>query len=288
MLDLSKITPFKYPKNIKMSNKSIFLWIFVLFFLVVFVLNMCNEKDTVAPEEEINLNYPTVINALPDSEIVQLQNKFDSLTNSQACTELNQYGFTDNHSFCRAFRTNHVSQDSAFKIAAAFLLKFSEFTNVKDSIELFSSHRHIVYLENRGWHIVLGPQIYHGYEVIFAWIYIIVSGDQVYYIDNHWYSDIYIPKKFKIDKESAKKRLIGEKITFYGEAGNPLEFVITNESISDSMTTAIYPLDKKDSIELRVTWKIPILFSKDDIGWHVCVDVMTGEIVLTIQEFQTI
>lgn len=58
------------------------------------------------------------------------------------------------------------------------------------------------------------------------------------------------------------------------------------ESILDEMALTQLPLEKDDSIEFMMVWKIPIL-SGTMVGWHVYLDAVTGEVVDTIQEFRT-
>jgi hypothetical protein len=258
--------------------------------LLICLSNFGCKKDVITSNQGPDFNYPTTLYPLSQEKIQQLQNEFDSLNNHLVCSHIDKYGFVGNDRYDRIFNYTSISQDSALFIAVNTLLRNSKFTNVRDSATLVLPGYRILSVGTKGikWKIVFGPQIYHGFEVLFGWIYVWVYGNEPYTIANHWYSDVYIPSIFIVSKDSARKKVIGEKIIWYGEAGNPLEFVVTDSSVSTELTNVIVPIEKENSIELRVTWKIPILFFPNgDVGWHIYLDVMNGEEVMIVQEFRT-
>lgn len=248
----------------------------------------CNE-DLITSNEETDSKYPTILYPLSEEKIRQLQNEFDTLNNYKICSKINKYGFIGNDRYNRVYQNIAISKDSAFILAVNTLLKNAKYVNVKDSVTLILSDYGItqVNVEGTRWKIVFGPQHYNDFELPFVWIYVWVYGNEPYAMEGHWFSDIYIPSKYKINKVVAKQKMVGEKIIWYDMSGNPQEFIVTNESISDDITKAIYPVEKENSIELRVTWKITIKFFSNEAGWHIYLDVMDGEIVNITQEFRT-
>jgi len=271
-----------------MKNKISKLLLLFIPLLISIVLYSCKESS-VSPDEETDSQYPTILYPISEEKAQQLQNEFDSLNNFKVCSKIDKYGFIGNDHYDRVYQNIAISKDSAFALAVNTLLKNSKYVYVKDSASLISGNYNILQVNPEGtrWKIVFGPQVYNNFELPFTWIYIWIYGNEPYAIAGHWYSDIYIPSKYKIDKVKAKQKVIGEKIIWYGTGGNPQELIVTDESIGDSISKAIYPVEKENSIELRVTWKIPIKFLSNDAGWHIYLDVMTGEIVNIIQEFRT-
>ena len=261
----------------------------LLISLLLIIIHYGCKDDLVTSEDEIDLNYPAILYPIPEENVQQLQNEFDSLNDYKICSKIDKYGFIGNDTYNRIYQNTTISEDSAFILAVNTLLKNSRYVNVKDSVSLLSSGYNIIKVNPEGtkWKIVFGSQIYEDYELPYTWIYVWIYGNEPYAIAGHWYSDIYIPSKYKIDKENAKQKVVGEKIIWYDISGNPQEFIVTSESIIDEFSKAIYPVEKENAIELRVTWKIPIKFLSNDTGWHIYLDVMTGEIVNTIQEFRT-
>lgn len=256
--------------------------------LLIFAFYSCKE-NLVTSDEESDLKYPTILYPLSEEKIQQLQNEFDTLNDYKICSKINKYGFIGNDRYNRVYQNVPIDRDSALILAINTLLKNSKYVNIKDSATLISNGYNIIQgnAESTRWKIIFGPQIYNGFELPFTWLHIWIYGNEPYAITGHWYSNIYIPSKYKIDTEKAKEKVAGQKIIWYDIAGNPQEYIVTDESISADISKTIYPVEKGSSIELRVTWKIPIKFFSNDVGWHIYLDVMDGEIVNIVQEFVT-
>jgi len=210
------------------------------------------------------------------------------LNNNKICTNLDEYGLTRNGRYCRTFDNTKISQDSALDIAVNTVLINSKFTNVKDSLLLIENGYAIRVnsSDSSKWEIRFNPQHYEGFEIPFSWINVIVSGHGPYSITGHWYSNIYIPEDDNFSKEDAKQGILGEKIVWHGIDGKPNDYYINEYSISGPVKKAIFPLRYERSIELRVTWKIPIDFG-GFTGWYIYFDSITGDIIFTEQLFRT-
>ena len=259
------------------------MFIRVMLLTIIFV--SCNDSVTSLDKLD-ELNYPTILHPLSDSQIQQLQSEFDTLNDDKICSKINNYCFVEAQ-ICPGPSFNFgISDDSAKLIAANCLVKNSKFTKTYDKNNLLQNiHRVIKINENNSkWKVTFGPQKYKDYEIPYSFITVWISGKEAYEIDGHWYNDVYTPLKFKFQEEDAKQKIIGEKITWFGYGSH--ELTITEETIDDNMSKAIIPIENEDSIELHVTWKIPIIYS-GFIGWYVYVDVMTGVIVTITQEFMT-
>lgn len=244
-------------------------------------------KDYITSYEKLDeLNYPTVLHSLSESQVQQLQKEFDNLNNNKICSQINNYGFLEAEICSGPSFNDGISEDDAKLIAASCLVENSKFTNTNNKNDLLQNVHQVIKINEDGskWKVTFGPQKYNDCEIPFSFITVWITGEEVYEIDGHWYSNAYIPHKFKYQQEEAKEKIVGEKITWFGFGTH--ELTITEEVIEENITKAIVPIENEDNITLHLTWKIPILYS-DFIGWHVYFDVMTGEIVNITQEFMT-
>jgi len=234
-------------------------------------------------------HYPTILYSLSSQQLQLLQDEFDVLNDYKICTKLNKYGFTADLEY--NFPPNpriKLTENEALQIATSTLIKNKKYTNVADRLDLLTSVYKINSLEtdDTKWRIIFGPQQYKECVVQNTLIFVWLHGDGVYGISGFWYPEIYIPIINNVDIDEAKEKIIGEKIIWHGFGGEPHEFIVSDNSIADSVVKSIFPLEKEESIELRVTWKIPIIFGSF-IGWHIYLDTMTREIIQITQEFRT-
>jgi hypothetical protein len=259
------------------------------FVFVLSVLLYGCEKHPITSDGEQDSRYPTTLYPISQEKIQQLQSEFDSLNNFKICSKINNYGFIGNERYNRVYQNIPISRDDAFLLAVNSLLKNAKYVNIKDSITLLASSHSTYQIDVEGtkWKIIFGPQIYCGFEIPYTWINVWIYGNEPYAITGHWYSEAYFPPKYTFNKEDVQKGIIGEGLIWYDIAGKPQEFVVAEESIGEEIVNAIIPIETENSIELRITWKIPIKFSANFIGWHIYIDVMCGEIVKIVQEFVT-
>ena len=259
--------------------------------LLLFIIG-CEAPSSPPSEKdyEIDPNYPTTIYPLSDAEWQILQTELDSLNDSKLCTNLNAYGFTEKQNYFAVHPNPNIkiTKAEALQIALDCLNKNKKFTNISDTSAI---SKNIVTIsptntDSTCWVIRFGNQSYHGYEILKSHVSVVTFGDGVYYILGCWYLDIFIPSIENVDIEQAKSLVTGESIIWAGYNGEPHEFIVTEESIIDSIVKVIYPVETDSSLELRVTWKIPIRFL-DFAGWHIYLDTSTGDIITIIQEFRT-
>lgn len=238
----------------------------------------------------VDPNYPTILKPLTSAELSQLQKEFNELNDHKIQTQLNKYGFTGKWDFSISHPNPDIplSKSQAINLAIQCIFKNKKFTNVNDTTLFRSSliHSSKGNIEGTEWILRFSPQVLKGYEVITNFIAVLLYGDGVYCISGFWYPDIYIPEIDIISIDGAKQIISGQKIIWYDIMGNPVEFIVSDDKIGNNIIKTIYPIIENDLTELRLTWKIPILFD-DWVGWHIYVDTMTGEIISTIQEFRT-
>ncbi|HPC35390.1 MAG TPA: hypothetical protein P5268_00845 [Candidatus Marinimicrobia bacterium] len=260
-------------------------------FLLVFILFININCDiTSSNSDKVDEDYPTTIFPLSDDEWQVLQNEFDALNNSTVQTKLNKYGLTGKMDISKIHPNPGIKIDEskALDIAAKFVVKNSKFTNVTDSLEFINrlNRSNVLEEDSTEWKLRFSSQIYKGYEIKYSEITILLYGDGVRLIYGSWYKDIYIPERNNYSIDEAKKKIIGQSIIWYGTGGEPYEFIVSPESISEPIEKVIFPLEQDTSLEFRIVWKIPILFG-GFVGWHIYFDTTTGEIVAIIQKFQT-
>ena len=262
---------------------------FIIIAIVFLVCNCDINKTPFSPDHKGNMDYPTILYPLTQDSLQQLQEEFDVLNENKICSRLNDYGLTG-YDYC--LRTNPkvkiFNENAALKIAVNTLVKNSKFTNVTDSLSLVSCGFNTSYIndDSTHWGFIFRDQDYQGIKVANTNIRVTLYGDGVFNIDGFWYKDICIPAIDEFSKNQAKGMVVGEKIIWSGFGGEPHEFIVSDNSIGDDIEKTIYPLAGEESIELRVTWKTPIIFD-DFVGWYIYLDTTTGEIIKITQQFVT-
>jgi len=272
-----------------MSGKLRYYSLIIVISLLSILISNCGKL--ISPffdyEKEI-IYYPTTVHSVSDEELYQLQKEFDVLNNNRISTRLNKYGLTGGGGYyIQNPKIKIADENIVINYAINTLVKNKKFTNVTDSNELVKNDFRISNIKNEStyWKILFNPQKYRGYEVFGSRIAVALYGYGVFYIDGFWYKDIYIPPIDIISKETARKKVIGRKI-IWNEGGGPIEFTVTENLVEVYIEKIIYPLEKEETIELRVAWRIPIIFGTSMIGWHIYIDTTTGEEIAIIQLFR--
>jgi hypothetical protein len=260
--------------------------------IVAFFAQSCSREENPLSSylKYFDPNYPTVLSPIDSTELQALQQEFDELNNYSIRTKLNAFGLPEsrNYAIVHPNPAIKLTEDEAFQIAKTCILKNGKFINVADMDGITQNKAWYISQnsDSTAWGFRFGPQEFGEYEVAYSRVTVNLYADGVFYLTSTWFPDVYIPTAINYDKAAAKKVVIGDKIIWYAFDGSPNEFIVSESSITKPVIKSIYPVKVEDSIQMRATWKIPILHSST-IGWHIYVDVMSGEIVKIVQEFRT-
>lgn len=242
-------------------------------------------------EDEIDeSNYPTVLYPLSSDSLRSLKEEFLDLNNNEVCLTLDEWGFTG-HGFCNKANPGIriTSVDTLITMAKTTLFLNRKFTNVMDT-SLIEIRRVLAmpFSDSTEWRIDFHGQNYSDHEVLYTQIFVWMYGAGIYRINGHWYRDMFVPARDKFEIAEAMENIVDLEITWYDFGGNPQVFTVTEQSFVGSVEKTIVPIDKEDSIEIRVTWQIGVSWEGDPFpSWYVYVDTTTGETVHIVQLFVT-
>ena len=240
-----------------------------------FILNIVQSPST--------QSYPTILYPLTESELATVQSTFESLNNTQIRASLDKYGLLDWSGLLNRGQSTIQNVNVAVSMAKSSLLKFNEFSNITDTVLLVVKRATNEHGSNlfSDWAIEFENQLYRDLIVEKTGIFILVH-DDVRQIHGHHYTDIFIPTEEIIDKEIVTSLIDGYIIEY--DCWTPQEYIIESDDIVNAdIETVIYPLELNESLEFRVTYKIPIVNPQPQ--WYIFIDVVTGEIIEIRQLF---
>lgn len=232
--------------------------------------------------------YPVIIEKLTDGERQALIEKYRNNNDHDfPCASLNEYGFNDSK-ICLDREILRVEimddeKDRMEKMAAEFLVRNQEFTNVpdKDQLEITDSHGLSGCLKcdgsegditTIGWRVTYENQTYEGVNVGNTQLMVFLDSEKVYAVNGHWYRDIDVPSVDQLNHDDARKLLIGREFTFYDWTGEK-NYTITEDSFEEYEDKSIFPYETEKGLELRVS-----LIVEAGI-WHLYLDSITGELI---------
>ena len=229
-----------------------------------------------------NMNYPTILFPLPESELRMLKAEFDSLNHTKMQSELDEYGFIKTIGLLDRGQSTITDTNIVVSKAKSAVWKFRKFTNVIDTNLL------IVKQATRSssgfftdWYIHL-KQPYKGLVIDAKEISVLVHQEVVQMYGNT-YKNVFIPIHDLITIERAIESLLGYEIEYY--CWTREKFIVSIDKVfTDQVSMVIYPKKSSNKIELRVVWKIPIGSGRYP-QWNFYIDVLTGEIVYIHQLF---
>jgi len=261
----------------------------VVYFILVSLLTFtsCKKDSNPSSPSNVNASYPTVLKKLSATELAAKQNELTQFLGIKYTATLDSFGLLGHLSGFQRGLSNITTADQAISIAKNTLLHFKDFTNVSDT-SLLTVYEATNYnpspTNHSDWVVIFNNQSYKNLEVWRTEILVLIS-DNLISMDWHHYKDIFIPTEKLISKEGSKALLVGKEISYYCKI--PSKFTITEASIYiDSLSLSVFPLTKKDEVELRVTWKVPIYKSlSKEPSWYYFIDVLSGEIVGTEELF---
>lgn len=245
---------------------------------VLLSINSCNSNTEPIPSPN-ELEYPTVL--LPIGRV-----KADSIQNSIRSnfffSYIDEYGLFSFSGTLGRGNSNITDKNVAIRLAKEALLKYSKYSNVSDTSKLElkeATNYNPSPLHFTDWIISFKNQKYNGIEVLNTGIVVIVQ-DQVSQIIGHHFNEISMPVNGIIPKEKLVEILVGKKLETM--CWTKIEETITPEMIlRNKIVQNIIWREVNNTIELRVTWNVPITTSNDDnISWNIWVDILSGEILL--------
>jgi hypothetical protein len=230
------------------------------------------EPDPILP---VDPNYPTTFYKLDPGTLSDSISAFTD-RNKYIVTSLNDFGFCSGSGlFSSPPHQDNITQEEVIKVAKNFALLNKAETGIENPDELVFTEINTYTINNNiRWGLKSSTQRIATTEVIGANIYFTIINKEVVECVGNWYPNIYIPLNFNINQEQAKNLLIGRVLGDEDISGYPYYMTISSDNMnSASIKLAIIPLNKGQSIQLRVTWEIYVLHHR------IYVDVMTGEIV---------
>ena len=229
------------------------------------------------PNLSIDPNYPTTFYKLHPDTLSAKKAAFAE-RNKYLVTSLNEFGFCSGSSSGINRNPPHqdnITQEEVIEIAKYFTSQNKAETGIVNP-DVLDFTRISTYTVNNDicWSLQSSTQIFTSTEVIGSFICFLIMNREVIICNGNWYPNIYIPQNININKEQAKNLLVGRVLGYNDPSGYPYYMTISSDIMNSASTkSAIVPINKGQSIELRVTWEIYIL------SHMVYIDAMTGEIV---------
>lgn len=234
-------------------------------------------------------DYPAIVERITEGERQDLIEKYRSNNDFDFCASINEYGFNDGK-ICTDREILRVEikddeVDQIEKLAAEFLVKNQEFTNVQDEeqLKIASSQGLLGCLKcdgsdeniaTIGWRIVYENQTSEGVNVENSSIMVFLDAEKVYQVNGHWYQDIIVPTVDQMDFEEAREKLIGQEFTYDDWSGNKT-LIITEDSFEDYEGKAIFPYETEKGLELRDCLVVEAAIWR----FFLDIDSTTGELV---------
>lgn len=242
-------------------------------------------KNDTSNEE--NIEYPTILYPLSDSELDILRTELESLAGNEIKASLNKYGLIDRSGI--RIRGSSTIKDKNIAIAKAKYLVFylKNFTNIIDTSSLIIEEATNTKYGSDffgDWHVIFKNQSYLGLEVMGTDIMVLINDDCTQ-ITGHYFKYIFVPETNLISEEVAKQAIIDHVIEYGDKRGLLQTFKITKESIHNELAKVVFPLETNNSLELRITWKIPVGRNPTFPDWYVFVDILSGKVIYVWQLF---
>ena len=257
------------------------LFLLLLPFLVFVNCELFDDSDN---QDNLNIDYPSILTPLAETELIELELKLDSLSNSQYKASLDEYGLIGTAGILSRGSSSIISTDVAISEAKTAIARFTEFINVTDTSQLIISkatnqHSNDLFHD---WIVSFQNQSYDNIEVLNTEIMVLIT-DNIVQILGHHYTDIVIPNDDMFSLEDAEKSVIGLELTYYGYADIDT-FIVDENSIhinnaSEETTMKILPFERDDNIEMRVCWRIPIFGGSIYPEFYIFIDTASGDMI---------
>jgi len=256
-----------------------------LFMLPLLFFISCELFEDSDEDGNSNIDYPTTLTQLSETELNELQLELDSLLNSQYKAKLDENGFICSAGLLSRGSSSISDANNAIKKPKSAILKFSQFTNVTDTSLLIvteATNQHGTNLFN-DWIVSFQNQLYDNIEVLNTEMMVLIT-DNIVQIAGHHYSDIVIPENNLVSLEEAEESLIGLELTYYGYADIDTVVVTENslhiDNANEEATIIILPFENDNNLEMRVCWRIPIFgFGSIYPDFYIFVDILNEEMI---------
>lgn len=267
------------------------------------LLVACSDGPVTGPIQ--GQRYPTTYARLSSDSLATLDSLF-SQANPRICSGLNEFGFTalvEGGSFCIQGTRSGVGEDAQIEHlidnAKVILAQNAQFTGVREasslSLAFWTPIRNLQgdILDIR---VRFEPQVYQGLQFQFADIQLMIDSVGILSISGNHFPDIYVPNPVVLPSV-AQRTLEGRVLIWYDFGGSPIEYRVSEVSFcQDTLIDGsalepmkvILPHETERGIELRVAWRFNVgcdLFHFS--AWWMYVDIVTGELLFTVQLFVT-
>jgi hypothetical protein len=103
-------------------------------------------------------------------------------------------------------------------------------------------------------------------------------------LDDRFVPVVDLPSKPSTDRDIAAKKILGRTFSYTDIAGREQRIPIGAPNEVSVKRLVILPIEKGDSIEVRLAWEI---IAGRSISWTVYIDAVNGEEIKVVQNFQT-
>lgn len=244
-------------------------------FMTIALLLLGCEKDNLI----IDPNYPSTFYKIPTEILSQMRNSLSS-NNQYLTSTLNDFGFCylpeDHINTEPPSIPNVLTETQSIEIAKNFIKSHPSETGIQNP-EALTISRSYFWPGGINWFVVSAFQKIDTLEVMYTELVIKIKNGALISCEGNWYPNLYIPSKFNISEDKAKKDLVGKVVTHYSVGGEKYSVKISKTDVEGStIDLIIVPIKYVDKIELRVAWVINI---PGPIFCKIYVDVMLGDII---------
>lgn len=114
---------------------------------------------------------------------------------------------------------------------------------------------------------------------------VVMSADgRLMQLDSRFIPTVEVPARPTIERNDAAQRVVGRTFTYGDVAGRPQTVRIGGPAEVSVKRLVIVPVEKGDSIEVRLGWEI---VAGSSMTWTVYLDAITGEDLKVVQNFNT-
>jgi hypothetical protein len=103
-------------------------------------------------------------------------------------------------------------------------------------------------------------------------------------LDDRFVPVVDLPSKPATDRDIAAKKILGRTFSYTDIAGREQRIPIGAPNEVSVKRLVILPIEKGDSLEVRLAWEI---IAGRSISWTVYIDAVSGEEIKVVQNFQT-